>query len=70
MPNCLMHHIQYSVLTLRLSQGLDSREIKLFDYLSTPSHAERLEAFLFIGLYGFFELCPLIILQLVLVYGM
>jgi hypothetical protein len=35
LPNCLMHHIQYSVLTLRLSQGLESKEIKLFDYLAS-----------------------------------
>ena len=68
LPNCLMHHIQYSVLTLRLSQGLESREIKLFDYLASPGCAERHEAFFFIGLCGLRELHLLIILQLVLVH--
>jgi len=68
LPDHLMYHVQYSVLTLCLTQGLECREIKLLDHLTSPGCTEGLEAFLFISFRGIFELRLLIILQLVLVH--
>jgi len=37
----LMYHVRHPVFSLRLSKGMESWKIEIFDHLSTPGCTER-----------------------------